>query len=476
MKPGERQVAPTLSGVRRDHLARYEWAAATLPPKSRVVDCACGIGYGSYILAMAGHTVLAIDKDPEAIAYGNEYYEHSRITWRCCDAATQSIGGEWDAAICFETIEHIRQPLGMLREFRAIADHLIASVPNETIFPYENYAFHHRHYTRPEFLALLRAAGWSPLSWFGQAGPVSEVEAKLEGRTLIMTATPASEAEIDEPQLGYEKLAEVFKSGDQFTFDPSGNAVRVEPKSHQVPEHVTIVGLGPSSAQFFEIAKCLGGTRAYCDEVWGINAIGGVLACDRIFHMDDIAVQELRAKAKPDGNIAEMVRWLKCHPGPVYTSVVRPGYPGLIAFPLQAVLNAGADTGGVPYFNSTTAYAIAYAIHIGVSRISLFGVDYTQPNVHHGERGRACCEYWLGIAASRGIEVSVPDGSTLLDACAPERERLYGYDMVDVHLIEDEGGELQVQFTDREDPPTAEDVERAYDHKNVHTNRLLAAQ
>jgi SAM-dependent methyltransferase len=450
MRNGERQVSPTLEGVRRDHLERYRWAAERLAPNSRVIDAACGIGYGAYILAEAGHHVLAIDNDAEALAYGRRHYDHAHIEWRQANIAEHfTLGSRWDAVVCFETIEHIKEPLPFLRELRRVCDHLLASVPNEAVFPYQNYRYHHRHYLRTEFLVLLRAAGWGPTEWFGQEGRESEVEIGLEGRTLIVTAAHEVKGNVIE-------LVE-----DEATFTPA-------------PDHVAIVGLGPSCTDFFNFTRCLGGTRAYCDEVWGVNAIGGVLACDRIFHMDDLAVQELRAEAKPQSNIAEMVKWLRRHPGPVYTSVVREGYPGLVAYPLEEVLNAGFDSGGVPYFNSTVPYAIAYAIHIGVKRISLFGVDYTQPNAHHGERGRACCEYWLGIAAARGIEISVPDSSTLLDACAPERERLYGYDMVDVHVIED-NGKVSVQFTEREDKPTAEDVEAAYDHKK-HPNRLVAAE
>jgi SAM-dependent methyltransferase len=441
MRPGERQVAPDLTGIRRDHRARYHWAAAELPSGSRVIDCACGVGYGAFILAVAGHTVLAIDNDAEALAYGRQHYAHPNITWRQSDAATLTLGGRFDAAICFETVEHLADPLPMLREFRRVTDRLLASVPNEKVFPFKGYAYHHRHYTRPEFFALLRAAGWEPDAWHGQAGPESEVEPELEGRTLIVAAKRAEERTVG-PRL-----------------------VEGEP-----PEHVAIVGLGPSCVQFFEVTRRLGGVRAYADEVWGVNAIGGVLQCDRVFHMDDLVVQEARAAADPKGNIAPMVEWLKRHPGPVYTSVVRPGYPGLIAFPLEAVLGAGWPA----YFNSTAAYAIAFAVHIGVKHISLWGLDYTFPNVHEGERGRACCEFWLGLAAAKGIEITVPDGSTLMDACAPDREKLYGYDMVDVHVIDQEGGGVSVHFTDRPDPPTAADIEKAYSHKQ-HVNRLLAA-
>lgn len=241
----------------------------------------------------------------------------------------------------------------------------------------------------------------------------------------------------------------------------------------KTPEHVAIVGLGPSCVQFFELVRRLGGASAYCDEVWGINALGDVLRCDRIFHMDDVLIQERRAAARPDSNIAAMVRWLKKHPGPIYTSVVREGYPGLVAYPLEEVLNRKHDSnGGAPYFNSTGAYAIAYAVHIGVKRLSLFGLDYTLPNAHHAEKGRACCEFWLGIAAARGIEIHVPDGSTMLDACETPESRLYGYDAVEVTMHDREDGGVQVRFAPRAELPTAEEIEARYDHSK-HPNPLV---
>ena len=241
----------------------------------------------------------------------------------------------------------------------------------------------------------------------------------------------------------------------------------------KAPGHVAIVGLGPSCVAFFELTRRLGGISAFCDEVWGINAIGDVLRCDRVFHMDDLRVQEVRAAARPDSNIAAMVRWLKTHRGPVYTSRLRPGYPGLVEFPLEDVLNAGHDgNGGAPYFNSTAAYAVAFAIHIGVKRISLFGLDYTLPNAHHAEQGRACVEFWLGVAAARGIEITVPEQTSLLDACAPAAERLYGYDGVDVTLSNRDDGGVKVEFIDKSELPGADEIERRYDHSK-HPNRII---
>ena len=173
--------------------------------------------------------------------------------------------------------------------------------------------------------------------------------------------------------------------------------------SDSVPEHVVLLGLGPSLESYVDFVKRLGGRRRFADEVWGINAVGDVIICDRIFHMDDLRVQERRAAAAPDSNIAVMVKWLKTHPGPIYTSQKVEGYPGLVEFPLQDVIN---NLGHV-YFNSTAAYAVAYAIHIGVKKISLFGFDFTYPNAHDAEKGRACVEFYLGIATQRGIKLAM---------------------------------------------------------------------
>src|SRR5690349_20483929 len=99
--------------------------------------------------------------------------------------------------------------------------------------------------------------------------------------------------------------------------------------------HVVLLALGPSVSTYLEIVKRAGGRAKFCDEVWTINALGDVFACDRVFHMDDVRIQEIRAAANPDSNIATMLKWMKVHPGPIYTSRPHEDYPGLVAFPLE---------------------------------------------------------------------------------------------------------------------------------------------
>lgn len=445
-------MAPTLAGIRRDHVARYEWAAKQLPAPSRVIDFACGIGYGTRILADAGHTARGYDRDSETLCYADQHYAAPGTLFISANGNVPDQLLEADAAVCFETIEHLEDPRPLLKALRTAAPLLLASVPNEDVFPYSPApgvvtAYHYRHYTKHEFKELLRECGWGVTSWHGQEGPESEVEADCPGRTLIAACERMPHEGIDIPQ------------------DADAAAPAIKPD-----RHITILGLGPSLDQYLEITKRMGGRSRFCDEVWAINALGDVFACDLVFHMDDVRIQEIRAAAAPASNIAAMLPWLKNSAVPVVTSRAHPDYPMLVEFPLEDVLNnLGHD-----YFNSTAAYAVAFAIHTKATKISLFGIDYTLPNQHQAEKGRACVEYWLGKAQERDIKISLPKSTTLLDACHTRPERLYGYDTLDIKFHMQEDGTVKLEFVPRETLPTAEQIERQYDHSAPISEQHLA--
>jgi len=436
LKNGERQVAPTRDGIRRDHVARYEFAAQSMSGDDlAIIDVACGVGYGARILAEAGASVAAVDYSKEALDYAKEHYAHARVKYHLADVSDGAVLPPAHAAVCYETIEHLEDPRPLLSSLNAAAQILFASVPNEEVYPDKHVAFHHRHYTRRDFEQLLNECGWKVLEWWGQTGPESDVEPNVSGQTLIAVCTRDERCLHREP-----------------------------------PEHVAICGIGPSLNQYVEVTKSLGGRRAYCDEVWGVNCLGDVFACDVVFHMDDVRIQEIRAEARPGSNVAHMVDWLKGYRGPVITSRAHEDYPGLIEFPLEAVLNdLGHD-----YFNNTVAYAIAYAIHIGVKKLSIFGCDYTYPNAHDAEKGRACVEFWLGYARARGINLVIAKTSSLMDALYDRAERLYGYDTVDVAVNVQDDGSVQVEMAEREKLPTADEIEARYDHAK-HPNAMVSA-
>jgi len=223
--------------------------------------------------------------------------------------------------------------------------------------------------------------------------------------------------------------------------------------------HAAILGLGPSINQYLELTKRLGGRRAFCDLTFGINALGDVFACDKIFHMDDVRIQQIRADARPDSNIARMLEWLKTTTTPVVTSRAHEGFPALEEFPLADVLTKFP----MGYFNNTAPYAVAYALHIGATKISLFGCDYTYDNSDHAERGRACLEWWLGVAAEMGVEIALPKTTSLMDAYHTQRNRFYGYDTLELDFSRTDE-QVIVTKTPRESLPTAEQIEASYDH------------
>jgi hypothetical protein len=462
MKFGERQVAPTAAGIRRDHVARYQWAAKMLPVNSRVIDFACGVGYGSRILADAGHKVRGYDKDNEALSYAERHYHGIGTLFLTEDGTDPHPMPSVDAAVCFETIEHLKDPRPLLKALRESAPLLLVSVPNETAFPWSpapgvTTAYHFRHYTLNQFKALLEECGWCVTGWAGQLGPESEVGAadRSASRTLIATCQREAVAAADDDLIQSAPPGVVSDRGATEPDTPDGaTAPPLKGK------HVAILGLGPSLDQYLEITKRLGGRSKFCDETWAINALGDVFACELVFHMDDIRIQEIRAAAAPASNIAAMVNWIKTSPVPVVTSRNHPDYPALVEFPLEDVLNnLGHD-----YFNSTAAYAIAFAIHTGVAKISLFGMDFSYPNQHDAEKGRACVEYWLGQAQARGILITLPKTTTLMDACYPKTSRLYGYDTLDLDFDVQPDGSLKLGMTPRTELPTAEEIEANYDH------------
>src|SRR5512139_3732523 len=198
---------------------------------------------------------------------------------------------------------------------------------------------------------------------------------------------------------------------------------------------VSIVAQGGSFASYIQDCTDKGGIPQ-TDEVWTVNAMGGVIKHVLLFHMDDCRVQESR----PNRNIHSMMGWLKEHPR-FFTSKVYPDYPGAMAYPLEEVVQCI----GVPYLNGTVAYALAYAIYQEFDGIRLYGADFTYAHVHKAERGRGCVEFLLGVAMSRGIALHLPKYTTLMDTCEPWNVKCYGYDAYDLEwTVTPEGLKLRM--------------------------------
>ena len=437
MRPGERQVANRIEDIRADHTARYEFAASRFNKSDTIMDVGCGVGYGTSILAKAGFRARGYELDQDAVDYANEHWKTKGATFKRADARNIGPFRSIDGAVCFEMLEHVEDPEKILDRIAQSTDSLICSVPNELVFPYRsNILYHHRHYTPQEFEELLNSCGWQVTEFHGQAGANSEIEKQIQGRTLIAVC-----ARVDKPRGGmYKKLP-----------DPP----------RPIPRSVAIVAMGRSAQTYCNLASTRGGRQRVADETWAINSMGNVIAHDLLFHMDDCKIQESRAKAAPGSNVGGLMDWLKHHDN-FFTSKPYSDYPGGRPFPIGDVIKSV----GSVYFNSTVAYAVAYAIHIGVQKISLFGVDYSYADLHKAESGRGCVEFYLGIAAARGIGVEIASDSTLLDANVDPSLKPYGYDAYDVKFNQTDDG-VEINMTERESLPTAEEMEARYNHEPI---------
>lgn len=201
----------------------------------------------------------------------------------------------------------------------------------------------------------------------------------------------------------------------------------IKPNAKQKrPKHVAIVAMGGSNADYTLAASSHGGRQQLYDEVWGINVIGSVYVCDRVFMMDSFkCLDSIKGTAVfSDTAHSGYKKWLKECTVPVYSSDLDPDYPCIVEYPLEDVIN----TVGAAYFTNTIPYAIAFALHLGVEEISLFGCDYnyTDPAAAY-EEGRSCLEFWLGYATAKGVKISVAEHSTLLETCREPMRRLYGF-------------------------------------------------
>ncbi len=104
----------------RRHLAVYEWIAARVGGL-RVIDMACGEGYGAAVLAQQASRVVGVDANPEA-------FEHARLRYHAepnlsFERAMVERYGEPDACdvVTFlQTIEHVQNPEAVLRHFKTL--------------------------------------------------------------------------------------------------------------------------------------------------------------------------------------------------------------------------------------------------------------------------------------------------------------------------------------------------------------------
>ena len=173
---GERFVPGVAGEIAHEHWHRYAFARRYVAGK-RVLDVACGEGYGSALLAGAANTVTGIDIDPGAVAHAQSAYAAlDNVRFEEGSASALPLpDGSVDAVVSFETIEHLPradQPRMIAEIARVLSADgvLVMSAPNPVEYSAaRNYRnpFHLYEPDRAELSALLGSA-LPAQRWFRQ--------------------------------------------------------------------------------------------------------------------------------------------------------------------------------------------------------------------------------------------------------------------------------------------------------------------
>jgi 2-polyprenyl-3-methyl-5-hydroxy-6-metoxy-1,4-benzoquinol methylase len=155
------------------HLVVYEWIRDQVAGL-RVIDMACGEGYGTAVLAGEAGAAVGVDANPEA-------HEHARLRYtganlRFARDLVETFAEPADAVVFLQTIEHVQNPDEVLERFKAlVADSrspvVFVSTPNVlTLAPdgaeKSGNPWHVKEY-RPEEFRRLCAAHFSSVEMHG---------------------------------------------------------------------------------------------------------------------------------------------------------------------------------------------------------------------------------------------------------------------------------------------------------------------
>ena len=183
---GERFTPECVREIRYEHVHRYAFARE-LVAGLRVLDAACGEGYGAALLADRAAAVTGVDLSAATIAHAGERYPAPNLEFRQADCLDLPIeDASFDAIVSFETLEHLENHDRLLEEFRRVLKpdgFLLISTPDKAVYTEtlgnEN-EFHVAELYRTEFESLLNRFFSCHLLWGQKLLFQSEIWA-LEG-------------------------------------------------------------------------------------------------------------------------------------------------------------------------------------------------------------------------------------------------------------------------------------------------------
>lgn len=126
------------SGSRADaHIVRYSLAAEYVRPGDKVLDCACGLGYGTAVMSALsrGAEFLGMDLDPLTAEYAQVNYGRPGLSYAAGDVAKlEGVADKSiDLIVSMETLEHVPDWEAALAAFKRVLKpdgRIVCSVPD----------------------------------------------------------------------------------------------------------------------------------------------------------------------------------------------------------------------------------------------------------------------------------------------------------------------------------------------------------
>jgi SAM-dependent methyltransferase len=208
---GERFTPEVRGSIWYEHWHRYAFVASIVRGL-RVLDAACGEGYGSFLLAHTAAQVTGIDISADAVTHARERYPSGNLTFVQGSVTKLPLPDACvDVVVSFETIEHLSPQREMLAEFRRVlkpSGLLVISSPNRPVYneagAVENH-FHVSELDRAELKALLDPAfprqSWHAQRVVAQSALWAEGDGGPETQYLALDHDEAREARLPAPPM-----------------------------------------------------------------------------------------------------------------------------------------------------------------------------------------------------------------------------------------------------------------------------------
>ena len=159
---GERFTPECVREIRYEHVHRYAFAQSLVAGR-RVLDAACGEGYGSALLAGTAAAVTGVDRSSGSIEHARRRYPLDNLDFQVADCRDLPLPADsFDCIVSFETLEHMEDHEGLLREFRRVLrpdGFLLLSSPDKAVYTEKlqnRNEFHVRELYRNELENLLQ--------------------------------------------------------------------------------------------------------------------------------------------------------------------------------------------------------------------------------------------------------------------------------------------------------------------------------